>query len=523
MKKIIFKYISIVFIFCTSSTLVFSQITAEKMEQYIAEKKFPQSIGTNRLADISTFYETMHYKTAWINETNKTEQYILLNLLKQSSALGLREKDYQYDLTEKLAKENTFASSLNDSIEDEIMLTDAAIHFFSDIVYGNTQPSLSYNGVDEILSCKQIPLLLAEYVSKKKIILLAKDISPSLPEIAAIENKIQWICKVMADPAFKEVNITNTKVNAANTQLTTKLYQLGITNEVEQNVKDTGLLSKVKEAQKQFVLIADGTLRKTILSELNVPLSKRLAELSLAINYYRWLSCFSLNRSTIVVNIPAAYLKLYRDNKVSMEMRMIVGKPTTPTPTLLSTVNEVILYPYWHVPYKIATKELLPNIKRSASFIDKGNYQVLNSAGKIVDPYSINWHSLSTSYFPYLIRQSTGCDNALGLLKLNFYSPDGVYLHDTPNKNLFTLNKRYFSHGCMRMEKPFKLGHLVLKNNFIAIDTLSQKGCLKNQAPITVHANEHMPVLVWYNPVGIDSAGRVLFYEDVYGKFEHLQ
>ena len=136
-----------------------------------------------------------------------------------------------------------------------------------------------------------------------------------------------------------------------------------------------------------------------------------------------------------------------------------------------------------------------------------------------MDPYSITWTALSTKYFPYIIRQSTGCDNALGLLKLNFYNPFGVYLHDTPNKYLFTLNKRFFSHGCMRMEKPMELGHLVLKNNGLAIDTLEQKGCLRNQSPIVVPAEERMPVIVWYNPVGVDDTRRIQFYEDVYEKF----
>ena len=71
----------------------------------------------------------------------------------------------------------------------------------------------------------------------------------------------------------------------------------------------------------------------------------------------------------------------------------------------------------------------------------------------------------------------------------------------------------------MRMENPTALGHLVLKNNRIAIDTLTQKGCLLNQAPIFVRATDAMPVLVWYNPAGVDAAGNVLFFEDVYGKF----
>ncbi len=523
MKNKIQKVILFLLLICNFPKFTLSQITPEKLEQYISSKRLPNSIDIKRAVQITLFYENIKYKTAWINEANKTNRAILFHALKQSSGLGLREKDYQFNFIEIITKGNTYLQTTNDSIEAEILITDAAIHFYNDIVYGNTKPSLSFNGIEEILECQNIPMLLAEYIERKKLMRLQKDISPALQEVAAIEHKIIWIENLIAKENFKEVIVTSNKVNAANEALKIKLFQLGITNEANAFLKDSSLIGKVKEAQKQFVLMADGVLRKTILEELNVPLSKRLSQLKLAINYYRWLSCFSQHRSAIVVNIPAAYLKVYRDDSIVLEMRVIVGKKATPTPTLLSTVNEVILYPYWHVPYSIATKELLPHIKRSASYIDKGNYQVLNSAGKIMDPYTIRWRGLSTKYFPYLIRQSTGCDNALGLLKLNFYSPDGVYLHDTPNKSLFTLNKRYFSHGCMRMEKPIELGHLVVKNNMIAIDTISQKGCLKNQAPIKVHADVHMPVLVWYNPVGIDDMGRVLFFEDVYGKFENMK
>jgi murein L,D-transpeptidase YcbB/YkuD len=279
----------------------------------------------------------------------------------------------------------------------------------------------------------------------------------------------------------------------------------------------------VKEAQRQFNLLADAVLRSTIIRELNVPLRGRLQELNLSVNYYRWLYCLVQNQQVIVVNLPSAYMKVYSHGTVKLEMRMIVGKSSTPTSTLASSVSEVILYPYWHVPHGIATKELLPIIKQNPGYINAGNYQVLNKAGNIVDPFSVNWQELSPGYFPYIIRQSTGCDNALGLLKLNFYSPFGIYLHDTPVKALFGLNKRYFSHGCMRMEKPMELGHLILKNNSIAIDTLEQKGCLRNQSPVVVPADDPMPVIVWYNPVDIDANGRIVFYEDMYNKFQLAQ
>jgi murein L,D-transpeptidase YcbB/YkuD len=101
-------------------------------------------------------------------------------------------------------------------------------------------------------------------------------------------------------------------------------------------------------------------------------------------------------------------------------------------------------------------------------------------------------------------------------VKLDFYSPYGIYLHDTPKKSLFSLGRRYFSHGCIRVEKAFEVAHYILRDNGIAIDTLTEKGCLQNQSPIAVPADEQMPLFIIYNTAGVDSSGRLRFYENIY-------
>jgi murein L,D-transpeptidase YcbB/YkuD len=434
--------------------------------------------------------------------------------------MGLREKDYGLGFVKSFCNKDIPLLTAEDSLNAEFRLTETALQLYNDLAFGNTKPAFGYNGLKYMPACLNIPVLLAAHISANTLRLLVPELTGSLPEITVIENKLRRFNRTINDPGFKEVIVLSNKINNANKPLVTKLYQLGIIDSVDFNLPDSMLKKKVKEVQLQFNLPADAVLRSTLLQQLNTNLSARVEQLNLSLNYYRWLNCMVQIQPVIVVNIPAAYMKVYDKNKVLLEMRMVVGKKSTPTPALISVVDEVVLYPYWHVPYKIASRELLPIFKRNPGFINTGNYQVLNMAGKIIDPGSVNWHALSPSYFPYLIRQSTGCDNALGLLKLDFDNPFGVYLHDTNGKNAFKYNRRYLSHGCMRMEKPMQLGHLILKNNRIAIDTLEQKGCLRNQSPINVHADVHMPVVVWYNPVGIDSAGRVLFYEDVYGKFK---
>ncbi len=508
--------LNLVFVIALGLT-TFSQITPDQLQRFLLENRYTGN------AEIKEFYSLLNYKTAWIQKENTGNRDILLYTLKLSPVMALRESDYQFDFIGSFRDGTLRLKNTDDSLAAEIHFTEAALHFYNDLAYGNTKPAFDYYGLKYIPDCHNIPALLADHTVKNKLQLLFMKLTPELPEITAMENKIKSYLIVLADSNFREVTITSGKVSENNKSLILKLYQLGIIGAVNKNLPDSTLKQKVKEAQRQFSLLPDGVLRSTIRQELDIPLAERLKELNLSINYYRWLYCLIQSRSVIVVNIPAAYLKVYRSNDILLEMRMVVGKISTPTNTLTSEVNEVILYPYWHVPYSIATKELLPDIKRNPGYINANNYQVMNMSGKIVDPYSVNWNKLSRSYFPYIIRQSTGCDNALGLLKLNFYNPFGAYLHDTPGKNLFMLNKRYFSHGCMRMEKPMEMGHLILKNNHIAIDTLEQKGCLRNQSPITVQADEHMPVIIWYIPAGIDSTGRVLFYEDIYKKFDRIR
>lgn len=511
MKPHILKISILIFGFSCFYGKSSAQLTAERLQK---------SISVNYPADnsLKKFYAGLDYSIVWIQKSNISNLNTLVSSIQLADDAGLKKEDYNYTFLTQVQNGTVVLSTADDSLKTELIISKAAIDYYTDIAYGNIAPPLGYNGLDYKPSCYNIPGILATYISTKQLALLSSSLSPPLPEIIALTKRIKWMNSVITDSSFKETIITSNKTNHLNQPLVLKLYQLGILDSINK-ITDSTIEQKVKEAQRQFGLLADGTLRSTILHELNVPLNARLKQLKLATNYYRWLACIIKEQPVIVVNIPAAYLKVYQDNKTLLEMRMVVGKPSTPTPTLLSKVNEVILYPYWHVPFSIATKELLPSIKKDPGYIDANNYQVLNKSGKILDPYSINWQNINATNFPYIIRQSTGCDNALGLLKLNFYSPFGVYLHDTPNKNAFTLTKRFFSHGCMRMEKPMDMRHFILKNNSIAIDTLEQKGCIRNQSPVTVPVAYQIPVIVWYNPVGIDATGRILFYEDVYKKF----
>jgi murein L,D-transpeptidase YcbB/YkuD len=128
-------------------------------------------------------------------------------------------------------------------------------------------------------------------------------------------------------------------------------------------------------------------------------------------------------------------------------MKVVVGKPSTRTPRMATWCNQVILYPYWMVPRKIAVSEYLPMLKRNPAIMDSMNLQLLDKQGRIVSYNDLDWKKFNKNNFPFELRQSTGCDNALGVLKFNLTSPYDVYMHDSNFKRAFGFEHRFYSHG----------------------------------------------------------------------------
>ncbi|HEY8895641.1 MAG TPA: L,D-transpeptidase family protein [Niastella sp.] len=465
---------------------------------------------------IKQFYFINNYNYVWLNSRSNIKS--LLNVLQSSEVLGLNKDEYQSELIQSLGNTGFIRPARQDSLIMEICLTDAAIHFFSDIAYGNRKVLLGYNGLNYKPDCFDIPQLVANAIEKNRLAALVNELEPDLAGYGTLKDWLILLNQSVKDSSFNEIKVTSTRVDKNNIPLVNRLYYLGIIDSLNAAVTDAWIKGKVRSAQRLFNLTADGILLKSTLAELNTPIAIRLAELKMAINTIRWLRCMGMHATVFVVNIPSANLMVISYGKIILQSKVIVGKQSTPTPTLAGTITDVVLYPYWTVPDKIATRELLPLIKRNPGYLAANNMQVLDKAGRLVNAGSINWSSLSASWFPYTLRQSTGCDNSLGIVKLNFYSPYGVYLHDTPWKVLFNFNKRYFSHGCMRVEKAIELAHFLLKDNTIAIDTLEEKGCVRHQAPLPIPVKDKINLLVVYNTAWFDSSGVVQFNDDIYRK-----
>ncbi|SMO69943.1 L,D-transpeptidase family protein [Solitalea koreensis] len=284
-------------------------------------------------------------------------------------------------------------------------------------------------------------------------------------------------------------------------------------------VKSAGELNQFfnsLEPQKKEYVLLKAELRAKLQQNDTLQQNKRdvvqVMKLISSMNFFRWIHHFNFDKY-IVVNIASTTLSYYENGSVQLNMKVVAGKIATPTPCFATYCNEVILYPYWNVPHSIAVHELLPLFKRRPTMIDAMNMQIIDKNGIILNPDSIKWSSLNKKNFPYKFRQSTGCDNALGVMKFNLTTPFSIYMHDTNVKTVFQSDKRYLSHGCIRLEKPIALGNYLLYNK---LDTTFLKACYKNQEPVSVALDKPIPVFVVYITAQADSSNKVEYYKDTY-------
>lgn len=468
-------------------------------------------------AAVNVFYSKMQQKIVWLTPGKKSNLQVLAGFFRQAPYLGLEEQDYEAQFIYEMAEDSLDILPGGATMAADRRITMKALRFFCDVAYGPVNNTLvRYNGLGTLADrYSGMPGLLADCLRTDSFDLFLQRVEPADTTYTALKQAFAYFHNALAGTGFTETPVVSLKADTTNVALISRLRQIGLSS----GSAAADLKGDIIKAQEMFNVLNDGVLRSGFLHELNIPFAVRLKELKDGLNHIRWLNAYRTH-TIIVVNIPSTGLELFVDNKRVLYSRVITGKKSTPTPTLASRITEVILYPYWMVPYRIATRELLPHIKRDRHYLDDNQFEVLDRKGRITDPASINWQSLSISNFPYIIRQNTGCDNSLGIIKLNFYSPFTVYLHDTPGKSLFMLKQRFFSHGCIRVEEAVTLARLLLDDTSAGrMDALIKEGPQPDQKPVVIPVKSTVLVFVLYNTAWPDYEGRIRFYEDVYKKY----
>lgn len=276
---------------------------------------------------------------------------------------------------------------------------------------------------------------------------------------------------------------------------------------------DSTLLKSLVRFQKQYGLEPDSVVGPKTIGMLNRPISDHIETIKLNLDRWRWLPRENSNKY-LIVNVAGFYVDVFQADTVFLRKQVMVGNVRTKTPIFGDMIQYLEINPYWTVPYSIASREMLPKLKKDPSYLARNNYRLFKG-GKSVDPYSIDWSTVKRSGFPYKIRQNPGKNNALGMVKFMFPNRYNVYLHDTPSKHLFVKYSRAFSHGCIRLENPFELAEYLLQEDpkwtAQKIEQTLNRG--KNKR---IDLKTPVPVFIAYFTTWVDEKGDLRFQKDIY-------
>ena len=265
---------------------------------------------------------------------------------------------------------------------------------------------------------------------------------------------------------------------------------------------DKALAAAVKKFQQGHDLKATGTLTAATVEALNGRQPDRPIDIVLAnMERWRWMP-HQLGKTYVMVNLPDFTLHVIHNGKQVWMTRIVIGKPAMPTPIMAAEMKFITINPTWNVPPSIVNKEYLPALQQDPT--------VLERMGLVVS------HNPDGSIHIY---QPPGDKNALGRVRFNFPNKFLVYQHDTPDKYLFALDKRAFSHGCMRVQDPVKYAEVLL-SIVRPGDGYTEERIRRMFGPneSDIQFPTFVPVYLTYQTAFVDEAGKLQFRDDVYGR-----
>jgi murein L,D-transpeptidase YcbB/YkuD len=280
------------------------------------------------------------------------------------------------------------------------------------------------------------------------------------------------------------------------------------------DIYDSYVEAAVRRFQARNGLTIDGVAREQTFAAANIPARVRLSQLETNLVRLRIMSG-NLGQRFVTVNIPAAQVEAIAEGRVVSRHIAVVGKPDRPSPDIQSHIVEVNFNPFWTVPVSIVRKDLIPKMQAEPNYLADNHIRIYDARGAELTAQQINWNSDDAIH--YRFRQDPGDFNSLGSIRINFPSAYGVYMHDTPAKNLFGEDFRYDSSGCVRVQNVRELVYWLLgeTSNWgrAAIDQAIKSGAREDARLAHPVPLFWVYVTAWATPDGV-----VQFRDDIYAR-----
>jgi murein L,D-transpeptidase YcbB/YkuD len=471
----------------------------EKLRE-LTDGKFDRIIGGKKeRAAFDAFYASRDYAPLWISDGHPNPRAkAAIAHLSRVEADGLEPGDYPVPDLPTLIDPAAQA-------EAEIRLTTSVVTYArhaqagrvhwsrvsGDIFYAQKQPAPA-EILDKIAEAGDVSEALAAYL-------------PHAPAYLALKAKLAELRagkEQAAEAPIKPViaNGPALKVGMQDDRVPRLRERLGVGG--DSMTFDKALADAVKRFQQEHQLKPSGLLTQQTVEALNSHQPDRSIDTIIAnMERWRWMP-HDLGDDYVIVNLPDYTLRVFQHDRQVWMTKIVVGAPNMPTPITTAEMKYITVNPTWNVPSSIINREYLPALQQDPTVLERMGLRVsTNPDGSL--------H----------VSQPPGDHNALGRLRFSFPNKFLVYQHDTPDKNLFALEKRALSHGCMRVQDPAKYAEVLLS---IARpgEGYTEDRILKmfGQGEMDIQFPKPLPVHLTYQTAFVDDDGKLEFREDIYGR-----
>ncbi|MCW3083420.1 MAG: ErfK/YbiS/YcfS/YnhG family protein [Bacteroidetes bacterium] len=472
------------------------------------------------------FYTKNKFAVSWTDKGKLTKQGdTLFSILKNADEFGLIAEDYHFSKIDQLLKtEQDSTTHKFDAVKllnADLLLTDAIFKFTVHASKGRFNPdSLTLEWHPEKLDTDLV-VLVNIAIHQNRLRQLINSLEPKNEQYQNLKLSLKNYKNEFKTVHWDSLASRESDSTTFTARLTKRLIAShDYFNDTTHN-DSIKLFKSVKNFQCKHNLVEDGKIGKLTFKALQQTKEDVIHQIEMNMERWRWRDA-PADKQYVWVNIPKFEMHVTEDDTLVMRSRVIIGEPEKQTPLLKSTITNFLIYPYWTVPFSIATKELLPILKRDTAYLRKKNFEVLDGNNMVVDPQTINWKRYSKTYFPWKLRQKTGDDNSLGILKFNFNNKYGVYMHDTDNHRLFGREMRALSHGCVRLEKFIDFASFLIRDDSVKYPKDSLMLDLLQEKQKYVYIKHPITIYINYYTVEADAYHELHFFNDVYERDEKM-
>ncbi len=492
-----------------------------------------QPIIVRKSLCLSTIYNGVKNYPLWVTGDGLSEKgRIIVRNLQHADIHGLNPQKYNIDTILSLVP----SKKISDLAKLETLLSYGLVLYIHDLDHGQLEPHQSdpqlfaeagsgdfdpLKAIQNCLAANDLDAYLAGIAPQH---LQYKGLMAALAHYRQVEAAGGWPI-IPTGPTLRPGD-TDPRIRTVWLRLL-KSDQAGLPASPPTSLLyDDMLKTAVLRFQVRHHLETDGVIGPKTLAAMNVPVSERIETIRLNMDRWRW-QAHDLGEKYVIVNIADFTLEGIKDNKVELEMPVIVGKRQHQTPVFSARVKYLDFNPFWNIPDSIVKNEELPKLQKNPYSLVERHVRLFSGWDKDaieLDSTAVDWLQITPrQVVAFRMRQDPGAWNALGKLKFVFPNKYSVYMHGTPEQGYFQRKDRGFSHGCIRVSNPSALAEFILadQDGHWTDEKIAE---IYNQDIRKVVLLSHpIPVHITYQTSWVDKDGAINFNNDTYARDEKLQ